>query len=278
MAELTGLPIPKLDWNAPDLNQNYKRFKALCELLFKGPLKEKSEEELVSYLKIWSGEEGIELVETWNLSNDDKKKLQPHWDRFETHIAPKSNFRLARFKLRGMKQAQGETVDSFIKKVHMTVNECQYQNPNEHIIDSLIFGTNSQKVQAKLLQKDNTLTVDQALDIARTEEATEQQLTDIQTQSSQSVHSFNRRSRNNAQKLCGCCGKKHCRSQALTLRFFVYQTENPSESVKIPSLPDRNHFYWTKNLRMDFFVGESLRMNFSATPLISKNSRHTINK
>ena len=103
MAELTGLPIPKLDWNAPDLNQNYKRFKALCELLFKGPLKAKSEEELVSYLKIWSGEEGIELVETWNLSNDDQKKLQPHWDRFETHIAPKSNFRLARFKLRGMK-------------------------------------------------------------------------------------------------------------------------------------------------------------------------------
>ena len=116
MAELTGLPIPRIDWTSSDLTQTFKRFKALCVLLFEGPLKDKSEEEKVNYLKIWSGEEGIELVETWNLSNEDKKKLQPHWERFEHYIAPKSNFRLSRFKLRSMTQAQGESVDSFVKK------------------------------------------------------------------------------------------------------------------------------------------------------------------
>lgn len=31
------------------------------------PLKEKSEEEQVSYFLIWSGHDGIELVSTWNL-------------------------------------------------------------------------------------------------------------------------------------------------------------------------------------------------------------------
>ena len=39
------------------------------------------------------------------------------------------------------------------------------------MIDALIFGTNSQVVQSELLAKDNQLTLDTALDTARTEEA-----------------------------------------------------------------------------------------------------------
>ena len=71
--------------------------------MFSGPLKEKSEEEQVSYLQIWSGEQGIELVQTWNLTEGDSKKLSPYWERFQKYVAPKTNFRLARFKLRIMK-------------------------------------------------------------------------------------------------------------------------------------------------------------------------------
>ena len=76
MAALAGLPIPRMDWSSTDAPQALKKFKSLCQLYFAGPLKDKSEEEQVSYLLIWSGEEGIELVSTWLLTTDEKEKTQ----------------------------------------------------------------------------------------------------------------------------------------------------------------------------------------------------------
>ncbi|EDO41234.1 predicted protein [Nematostella vectensis] len=133
MAELTGLTSPRMDWNATDLQQALKKFKATVELYFSGPLKSKSEEEKVSYLLIWTGEEGIELVSTWSLTSDEKKKLSTYWKKFEEYVAPKSNFRLARFKLRTLKQKDDEPVDSFIKKVRLLASECRSHDNKMHI-------------------------------------------------------------------------------------------------------------------------------------------------
>ena len=81
MAELTELPTPHMDWSSTDAPQALKKFKNVCELYFSGPLKDKSEEEQVSYLLIWSGEEGIELVSRWSLTADDKKKRSTYWGK-----------------------------------------------------------------------------------------------------------------------------------------------------------------------------------------------------
>ena len=116
---VTGLATPRLDWHAADLPQALKKFKAVCELYFSGPLKSKSEQEKISYLLIWTGDEGIELASTWDLSDEERKKLNTYWTKFEEYVAPKSNFRLARYKLRTLKQAEGETIDSFLKKVRI---------------------------------------------------------------------------------------------------------------------------------------------------------------
>ena len=150
-----------------------------CQLYFAGPLKDKSEEEQVSYLLIWSGEEGIELVSTWSLTTDEKKKLSTYWEKFEDFMVLRSNFRLARYKLRTLKQEAGESFDSFLKKVRILVNECKFTNPDEHIIDTLIFGSNNPRVQSKLLEYDASLTLNKAVSIARTQEATSNQLQDI---------------------------------------------------------------------------------------------------
>jgi len=173
MAEF-ALPVPKLDWNSSDAPHAFRKFKDLCELMFAGPLKDKSEEEHCKYLLIWSGEEGIELKSTWNLTADEAKKLDTYWTNFEQYLAPKSNFRLSRYKLRSMKQGPTESVDAFMKRVRIVVNECKYTG-DDHLLDALIYGTNSSRVQAKLLQKDNTLTLEAALEVARLEEITKQQ-------------------------------------------------------------------------------------------------------
>ena len=70
MAELAGLPTPRMNLSASDAPQALQKFKNLCEIYFSGPPKDKSKEEQVSYLLIWSGEEGIKLLSTWSLSAD----------------------------------------------------------------------------------------------------------------------------------------------------------------------------------------------------------------
>ena len=119
------------------------------------------------------------MVSTWSLSEDDKKKLDVYWSRFEQYLSPKSNCRLSRSKLRTIRQEPGETVDSFVKKNRILVEECQFTNPDEHIIDALIFGSSSKRTQSKLSDFDKTLTLNRALEIARTEEVTNNQMKSI---------------------------------------------------------------------------------------------------
>ena len=63
-------------------------------------------------------------------------------------------------------------------KIRNLVRECKYTNPDEHIIDAF-FGSNNPRVQSKLLEHDDTLTLDKAVNITRTQEDTNNQLQDI---------------------------------------------------------------------------------------------------
>ena len=51
-------------------------------------------------------------------------------------------------------------------------------NPDVHIIDALIFGSNS-NMQTKLLDKDATLMLDTTLDITQTKEVASSQIKEI---------------------------------------------------------------------------------------------------
>lgn len=115
----------------------------------------------------------------WMLSADEKK-TQRTGKKFEDYVAQRSNFRLAWCKLLTVKQEPSETVDSFLKKVCILEKECKYTNPDKHIIDALIFGSNNPHVLSKLLEHNDTLTLDKAIiNVARTQEATNNQLQDI---------------------------------------------------------------------------------------------------
>ena len=98
------------------------------------------------------------------------------------------------------------------------MGECQFTNPDEHIIDALIFGSNWRRTQTKLLEKDATLTLDTTLDIARTEEVSSNQIKGIATDNSTQIDTPKcgqapsnaanppRKPRGPIIRLCGCCG------------------------------------------------------------------------
>ena len=124
-----------------------------------------------------------------------------------------------------MRQEPDESVDSFVKKIRILVEECHFTNPDEHIIDALIFGSNSKRTQTKLLEKDATLTLDTALDIARTAEVTSKQVKGISSDVCSRVDALKHgrasskagnspsKPRGSIIRLCGCCGTEHDISQ-----------------------------------------------------------------
>ena len=100
-----------------------------------------------------------------------------------------------------------------MKKIRILVEECRFTSPDEHIIDALIFGSNCKRTQTKLLDKDAALTLDTALDIARTEGVTSNQIKEISPSTSAHVdapnHDLPMKPRGSTIRLCGCCGTEH---------------------------------------------------------------------
>ena len=189
---LIGVPIPSLDWKSANLPDEFRKFKRSCEFIFKGPLKDETEEVKVQYLLMWVGPDGADIRDSWQLATADESKLNIHWQKFESYVRPKSNFRVARFQLRALKQDTGETIDSFLTRAKVILAQCNYSNPQEMLLDTLISGVNSETVQRKLIGKDESLTVDKALDIIRTFESTQSQMSDIQD--TRKVHALSKSS------------------------------------------------------------------------------------
>ena len=78
-----------------------------------------------------------------------------------------------------LRQDTGEPIDSFLKRVRLLASECKYADCNEQTIDAIIFGVNNDSVKTKLMKKDENLTVDQSLDLIRTEEVIRRQVADL---------------------------------------------------------------------------------------------------
>ena len=181
MASLQGLPTPTIDWTDRSIDAAFENFRETCTLIFDGPLAEVADKIKVNYLKLWAGEEGRRIIKTWQMTDDEAKKLDTYWGKFKDYVKPKSNFRIARYKLRECKQTDSEPVDVFVKRLRTILAECKYPKEQQevHLLDAMIFGIKLEKVQSQLLQHDETLTVDQALMLARTEEATRQQIEEL---------------------------------------------------------------------------------------------------
>ena len=73
MSDLIGFELQKSDWTpGPDLTQRLKHFKQKCD----GPLKSRTNEQKCKYLLLWTGDYGLDLYNTWNLSEEEQKSLE----------------------------------------------------------------------------------------------------------------------------------------------------------------------------------------------------------
>ena len=182
---------PTMDWSSPgDVHRRFQIFKQKCELIFLGPLAEQDEAYKVRMLLLWSDEKGLEIYNTAALTEEDKLKLKPVWQKFATYVTPRSNHILARVQLRALKQ-ENLTLEEFITRARTLTNDCGYPADYREITlqDTLVFGLKSDKVRSDAIAIGNTLTYQQVYDLAKTEESTTAQMGAIATVS-QSIHAL----------------------------------------------------------------------------------------
>ena len=178
--ELIGIKPPSFSWDEPDLPQAFKRFKRYCEILLTtSTYANKSPEQLVNIILLWLGPQGLEIYDSWTMSDADRKDPEKIWDRFSEYFEPKTNYRLCRYQLRNIKQDEKEPVDSFVRRLKTHAKKCSYtaEQLEDHLIDQFIVGITHGQVRKKILDQDpSKLTLDTCINFARTYETTDKQL------------------------------------------------------------------------------------------------------
>ena len=173
--DLTGIPYPTIDFNSSNLPEAWSKFQQHVQLMFKGPLKAKSEDEQVSYLQLWLGDKGREIHGNFTFTEAEKDKLEPIYSKFKDYAQPKLNPIFARYKFNNEIQ-EAQTFEQFVTKLRTVIKDCGYEKPDEMIRDRIVFGISSRKLREKLINEGEKLTLDRAVSICQSYEYSQQQL------------------------------------------------------------------------------------------------------
>ena len=121
------------------------------------------------------------IFSTWDMTEAQQKVLQEYNDKFQAYVQPKSNPVFARYKLHSKIQEPGETVQQFVTALKLLVKDCEYgQAERDDIVrDRIVFGTKSAKVREKLIDIGSDLTLERAIEVARVDEVSVQQLKEM---------------------------------------------------------------------------------------------------
>ena len=101
---------------------------------------------------------GPEYFSSFELSNEEKQKIDIIFDKFTTYVEPKSNFRITWYQLQGFRQSEDESVDWFITRFKIQAQKCWFSEAEVEfrLIEQLIIGKRESKVQEVLLKKMTT--------------------------------------------------------------------------------------------------------------------------
>ena len=87
---------PSMNWNANDLNKEWKRFKLHCQFTFGGPLSDKTEKAKVNYLMTYIGDKGREVYGTFEFAPAaaegqaaEQDTLAGVYAKFTEYVAPR---------------------------------------------------------------------------------------------------------------------------------------------------------------------------------------------
>ena len=153
--------------DAVDLHAESARFRKHLNCVFSGPLSTKPDAIKASYIGTWSGDEGRSIWETLQWEPDEEQKPDKVLKKFETYCEPRKNRRMARHRLWQRRQKQDEAFENFLKDIRLLIKDCSYTNPDDILVDVIIAGVFEETVQERLFDKEDALTLAQAIHVAQ---------------------------------------------------------------------------------------------------------------
>ena len=130
---------PKMDWTVNDsLYHRFLKWKLKCENILDCELATLSETRQCKKLISWSGDDGMDLVVSWGLT-DCELTLNTLWTKFEDFCKPQSNEVRARFALLTSFRQGDKSVDEWFNAVQKQINLCKYPSETASILQWDIF-------------------------------------------------------------------------------------------------------------------------------------------
>ena len=183
---------PKLDWTRDNqMFLCYKKWRSKIELIFRSALSTATPEEKTAYLKYWMGDEGLPLIEKWestgklDYSNahvtpakeggrsrplSSGFKLETYWSLLEQEFKPKGNKLISNIELWTRSKQGNKTLNEWLTYVYNLVEACNYGDSTDRIIrDVLIIGCESDRAKDKIIQRGETITLNETIEILQTE-------------------------------------------------------------------------------------------------------------
>ena len=140
------------DW--PSWVRRFERFREASGL------KEKEEEAQVSALIYMMGDKAEDILRSFGLKDEDKKKYKVVRDRYEAYFVKKRNVIYERAKFNLRKQEDGEPVDDFVTSLYFLAQYCNFGDLHDEMIrDRLVVGLRDANLSEKL-QLDSELTLE----------------------------------------------------------------------------------------------------------------------
>ena len=113
------------------------------------------------------GPEAIDVLNSFQLSDEDDKKYDTVMEKFKTFFNSSRNMMADRWTFRERKQNVGETMSDYIISLHSMARYLEFgESKNEQIRDQLVFGVRDENLRNKLKMKED-LTLDVAEKLCR---------------------------------------------------------------------------------------------------------------
>lgn len=169
------MPAPLDLYKLEDLYPQWKRFIASFRIFLSAAgLNKVSDNRKAAILLNCIGQPAQELFFNTLKTGDENETLEEVIAIFEEYFKPKTNEIINTFLFNKRTQEDGEHFDTFYTELRKIAQNCNFETFLDRMLrDRLVYGIRDRQVQKKLLAKKN-LTLQQAVEICRTSELTEE--------------------------------------------------------------------------------------------------------
>lgn len=160
-----------------NMSENWRRFKRNYDIFASAARVDTQTDEIkINTFLNAIGPDAVDLYDTFTMTEQERQNYNAVVMAFETYCNPRKNVIYERYMFNQRNQHDGEKFDEFLNELRLLARYCDFgQGINQLLRDRIVTGIIDNRFRARLLEKAN-LTLEQCIEMARTSEATQQQV------------------------------------------------------------------------------------------------------